>query len=234
MPSYALAAGDFVEDQPSGNESGDSTFDPFSDYSEFEEGSEEEADSNFFRNGRFFTIAIAGGYEAFTDVLGQMYKPDMNYGISLTYFFDLKFGFQVGYKGANHGITIIDINNTYRGKVELQQFEFDAKYYFNTQNVTKGLGKFNPYLIGGISTYTRKQTYNGATGFVQDGAFGFQGGAGVEIPFMRNKMYFGLQGTYSFIAFPDRNSPITINGTATNIYPSGDSISLMGLIGFNF
>ena len=31
----------------------DDTYDPFADYSEFDEAQEEEADINFFRNGRF-------------------------------------------------------------------------------------------------------------------------------------------------------------------------------------
>ena len=109
-----------------------------------------------------------------------------------------------------------------------------AKYYFNTQNVTKGLGAFNPYLVGGISSYSRRTTFNNSTGYTQDSAFGIQAGCGLEIPFMRNKWYFGIQGLYSFIAFPDRNSPIVIGGTATNIYPAGDSLSVMGLLGVNF
>ena len=35
---------------------GDDVYDPFADYSEFEENSQEEADINFFRNGRFFNV----------------------------------------------------------------------------------------------------------------------------------------------------------------------------------
>src|SRR5580704_6306750 len=81
--STRVWAGDFVEDQSSGaatsGESGDSTFDPFSDYSEFEEGSEEEADINFFHNGRFFSIGLLGGYESFTDTLGEIYSPSFQF-----------------------------------------------------------------------------------------------------------------------------------------------------------
>lgn len=232
---YAVAAGDFIEDQPT-QEAGDSTFDPFSDYSEFDEGSEEEADTNFFRNGRFFSFGLLAGYEMFTDVLGQMYKPDFSYGLNLTYFFDLKFGFQVGYLRGDHGISIVDARTarTYTGKVALERFSFDGKYYFNTQNVTKGLGKLNPYMIVGFSTYTRTQTFTGATGFARDNALGFQGGLGLEIPFMNNKMYFGAQATYNYVSFPDRGAPIIINNENTNIYPNGDAINFMGLLGINF
>jgi hypothetical protein len=234
--SPRVRAADFSEDQPSATESGDSTFDPFSDYTEFEEGSEEEADTNFFRNGRFLSLGILAGYESFTDILGQMYKPDFGYGLALTYFFDLKFGFQASFMTADHAISIIDARTAtnYVGKVNLQHFEFDGKYFFNTQNVTKGLGAFNPYLIIGFSQYTRTQTFNGATGFARDTAMGLQGGAGVEIPFMKNKMYFGLQGMYNYVAFADRNAPIVINGAATSIFPTGDALTFLGLLGINF
>ncbi|MBK9294187.1 MAG: outer membrane beta-barrel protein [Oligoflexia bacterium] len=229
------AAGDFIEDQPA-QETGDSTFDPFSDYSEFDEGSEEEADLNFFRNGRFFSIGMAVGYELFTDVLGQLYKPDVTYGLSLTYFFNLKFGFQVGYVRSSHAILIVDANSaqSFTGNLAFERFSFDGKYYFNTQNVTKGLGKINPYLIAGLSTYTRTQTYSGATGFARDNALGFEAGAGVEIPFSNNKWYFGLQATYNYVSFPDRNSAIIINNQNTNVFPTGDVVNLMGLLGVNF
>src|ERR1041385_294119 len=47
----------------------DDSYDPFGDYSEFEEASDEEADLNFFRNGRFFTLGFQVGYQRFTDVM---------------------------------------------------------------------------------------------------------------------------------------------------------------------
>jgi hypothetical protein len=235
-----FAQGDFVEDQnsnPSSNESGgDSTFDPFSDYSEFEEGSEEEADINFFHNGRFFSLGIIGGYETFTDTLGQIYKPSFTYGLFISYFFDLRFAIQVGYVLADHSIELLDARTSsrYLGKSSLQHFEFDFKYYLNTQNVTRGLASLNPYLLIGFSQYYRTQTFNSFQGFVRDSAFGIQAGAGIEIPIMKNKSFIGVQGLYNYVGFPDEGSPVVINGTATNISPNGDAISVVGIIGVNF
>ena len=49
--SYLLA-------QNKGSGEDDDSYDPFADYSEFEEDSQEEADIHFFRNGRFFTLGF--------------------------------------------------------------------------------------------------------------------------------------------------------------------------------
>src|SRR5207248_682683 len=152
----AAFAGDFVEDTPNSSNSTeptDSTFDPFSDYSEFEEGSEEEADVNFFHNGRFFAVGALAGYESFTDVLGVIYKPNFTYGVFLSYFFDLRFALQVSYVTADHVIDLQTGGNEYNGKVSLQHFAFDFKYYMNTQNVTRGLAALNPYVLIGFSNY---------------------------------------------------------------------------------
>lgn len=235
--SPAFAQGDFVEDQNNSSESGsDSTFDPFSDYSEFEEGSEEEADINFFHNGRFFSLGIIGGYETFTDTLGQLYKPTFNYGLFISYFFDLRFAIQVAYVLADHPVEIINAatSTRYAGKSSLQHFEFDFKYFLNTQNVTRGLAALNPYLLIGFSQYSRTQTYDGFQGFIRDSAFGIQAGVGLEIPIMRNKAFFGVQAAYNYVGFPDEGAPIVIQGQATRTTPNGDAVTAVGILGVNF
>ena len=60
---------------------GDDAYDPFSDYSEFEESAEEEADINFFRNGRFFTLGFIGGYRSFTETLGGITSDAPTFGL---------------------------------------------------------------------------------------------------------------------------------------------------------
>ena len=54
-PHYLLAQNTPATNQNTQNIDEES-FDPFSDYSEFDESSDEEADINFFRNGRFLTV----------------------------------------------------------------------------------------------------------------------------------------------------------------------------------
>jgi hypothetical protein len=233
-PHKTWAAGDFTEDNQ--GSSTDSTFDPFSDYSEFEEGSEEEADINFFHNGRFFSIGIQAGHQSFTDVLGILYKPNLDYGLFISYFFDLRFALQVGYFISDHGLSIIDgsTGREYRGKAALTRFEFDLKYYINTQNITRGLAALNPYLIGGLSSWSRTYTFDQVGGFVRDTAMGIQAGLGIEIPILHNKAFIGAQGMYQYINFADKNAPIVINGTVSNIVPSGDGLCFNGVLGVNF
>ena len=240
-PVHEAMAADFVEDQQGGSDSVDSTFDPFSDYSEFEEGSDEEADVNFFHNGRFFTLGILGGLEGYTDILSKVLKPGVSFGLFVSYFFDLRFAVQVTYTTGDHALSINDAatNSTATGRVSMQRLGFDVKYYLNTQNVTKGLAKVNPYVIGGLSNYYRTWVIDGSSAFKRDSAMGLQAGMGIEIPMMRNKMFFGAQGLYHYVAFPDEGSAFTTkndDGTtrSLNIYPRGDVYTLMALIGINF
>jgi hypothetical protein len=110
------------------------------------------------------------------------------------------------------------------------------KYYFNTQNVTKGLAELNPYLSGGLSSNRRVLVASGETSFGSDNSMGFDFAAGIEIPMMRNKMHFGAQVMYQLVTFPDENSEIfVLNGTeGTGIFPRGDLIHLSAILGINF
>jgi hypothetical protein len=214
-------------------------YDPFADYSEFEEASEEEADINFFRNGRFLTIGAIGGYRVFTDVLGQMYTPAAIYGGQVSYFFDLRFALQISYITGSHGWRINASPAAYSGTVEISLLSFDLKYYLNVQNVTRGLSSINPYIIAGAGQAYRSVRYDGIPGFVRDTAWSFNGGAGIEFPILRNRMYIGLEGVFHYVTFADEASRFPVldgsgNVSATNLMPRGDFFRVSGLLGVNF
>lgn len=210
------------------------TYDPFADYSEFEQASEEEADINFFRNGRFFTLGFLGGYRAFTGILGELYAGSPNFGGYITYFFDLRFAMQLTYLTGNHAFRLRHGTTQINGTVEVQELGFGVKYFLNTQNVTRGLAPINPYLLIGFEQIYRTQRYDGAIGAARDGSMGFAGTFGIEIPMMRNKMYFGAEATYVYVGFPDENNQIIISSTPTGVYPRGDFVRFNGVIGINF
>ncbi len=215
----------------------DDTYDPFADYSEFDEAQEEEADINFFRNGRFVTVGFIGGMRGFTGGLSEMYKPSTAFGLYLSYFFDLRFALQFSFLTSDHNFSITSKQSgqTGRGNVGITSFSLDLKYYINTQNVTKGLAKFNPYLIGGFSRVDRTTTIQDVSGFGKEGAMGFDLGAGIELPMLRNKMYFGGQAMYQLINFANENSEVVFsNSDRTGKYPNGDSYTLLGILGVNF
>ena len=215
----------------------DDTYDPFADYSEFDEAQEEEADINFFRNGRFVTLGFLGGMRGFTGGLSEMYQSSPTFGLFLSYFFDLRFAGQFSFQTSDHPFSIntVAANGKPTGNVGITTFDLDLKYYVNTQNVTKGLAKFNPYIIGGFSRVDRTATLQNVQGFSKEGAMAFNIGAGIELPMMHNKMFFGAQGKYQLVNFRNENSEIILTGNQrTGKYPNGDTFSLIGILGVNF
>ena len=105
----------------------------------------------------------------------------------------------------------------------------------NTQNVTRGLAAFNPYFIAGISQVYRTTKVDGVTGFGKDTAMGFDLGGGIELPMLQNKMFFGAQAMYQLVSFKDENTELVFdNQERTGIYPTGDSYTLLGILGVNF
>ena len=210
----------------------DDAYDPFIDYNEFEVADEEEADLNFFRNGRFLTAGFSLGQRSFTEGMGDVFDDDVVYGLYLSYFFDLRFALQFGYVTGSHAISVASA----RGDTDISGFSIDLKYYFNTQNVTKGLASLNPYVIGGFTSFSRESVVDGQPEFSKDSATGFDLGAGIEIPMMRNKMYFGAQAMYQLVNFKNENSEIILDSgaTPTGKFLTGDFITLLFILGVNF
>lgn len=216
----------------------DDSYDPFADYSEFDGASEEEEDINFFRNGRFLSIGLMVGYRGFTEALGSLVGGGVDYGLFLNYFFDLRFALQFSFLSSNHQIAFSDPNSSpptpHSGNMDIQNFGFDLKYYVNTQNVTKGLAKFNPFILVGFSYIFRTETVSTTSAFGKDSAPAFDIGGGIEWPLMRNKMFWGLQAMYQQVSFADSSTPLQTNLGSTGITPHGSTYSFLGTLGVNF
>lgn len=214
----------------------DDSYDPFADYSEFDEAVDEEEDLNFFRNGRLLTLGFIGGMRGWTGSLNKIYSANMSFGLFICYFFDLRFALQFGFLTSDHVLGVSGPGfTTIRGNVNITEIAANLKYYFNTQNVTRGLADLNPYLLGGFSQIYRTTTVSGETDYGKDSAFGFNVGAGIEVPMMRNKLFFGLQAMYQYIMFPDEAKVmVDTNSIPTGVSPAGDSFTLLGVLGVNF
>lgn len=214
----------------------DDTYDPFSDYSEFEQSMEEEEDINFFRNGRQLTVGFIGGYRGWTQDLGTVYSGDPAFGLFLSYFFDLRFALQFGYLSSDHSIAIpAGAAKAVTGNVSIGDLSFLLKYFFNTQNVTRGLADLNPYIVGGFSQIYRTTSISQSGLTSKDEAFAFNIGAGMEIPMLRNKMFFGAQGLYQLANFSDESSEwVDENGEGTGVGAGGDSFTVLAVLGVNF
>lgn len=219
----------------------DDSYDPFADYSEFDGAQEEEEDINFFRNGRFLTIGLLVGYRGFTETLGQLASGSMDYGLMLSYFFDLRFALQFSFLNSDHSFGFTDnpgggLHKS--GNINIENFGFDLKYYVNTQNVTKGLAKFNPFILVGFSYIFRTSSVPDTSAIGKDSAPALDIGGGIEWPLMRNKMFWGLEAIYQQVTFPDANTPLqtTADGPNQNtgITPHGSTYTLLGTLGVNF
>jgi hypothetical protein len=198
---------------------------------------DEEEDINFFRNGRLFTMGFIGGMRGWTQNLGAIYQSAPAFGVFLSYFFDLRFALQFGFLSSDHTISV-NGGSAFKpisGTVSATDIQFLLKYYLNTQNVTRGLADLNPYIVGGFSQLYRTVTVSGNSNFGKDSAFGFDIGGGIEIPMLRNKMYFGFQGMYQLVNFADEGKILLDeDGVKTGIAGYGDSYVVLGILGVNF
>ena len=214
----------------------DDAYDPFIDYNEYDTSGDEEADINFFENGRLMSAALLVGGQTFTGGFHKLYSDSITYGGYFSYFFDLRFALQFSYTTSSHAITVNGGGGSATGNVTFDEIGLDLKYYFNMDDVKKGLADFNPYIITGFSPITRDSTVDGESEFTRQNAVAFDIGVGFEIPIMRRQMFIGGQGMYQIVNFPDQYTQITLqNGTInTGIYPNGAIITYLGVIGVNF
>jgi hypothetical protein len=237
--NFALAQGSFAQPEHPvkvAQFDADDSYDPFADYSEFDSAQEEEEDINFFRNGRFLSIGLLLGLRGFTDTLGSLVSMNANYGLFLTYFFDLRFALQFSFTTGDHSYGFTSASGIpYSGDLGIQDFGFDIKYYVNTQNVTKGLAKFNPYVLVGFSEIFRTQSVPGTAAYGKDSATGFDLGGGIEWPLMHNQMFWGIQAMYQLVTFPGSSTQIaTADGLPSGITPNGSTYTVFGTLGINF
>ncbi len=216
--------------------SDDDAYDPFADYSDFEQTEEEEEDENFFRNGRLITVGFIGGYRGFTGTLGSIYTPNASFGLYVCYFFDLRFALQIGYITGDYALNIQGPSEQITGNISLSDVSFNLKYYFNTQNVTRGLADLNPYAIFGLSEVFRTIAISTNTSdYAKDAALAGNLGIGIEIPIMRNKMYLGAQGMFQYMSFPNSAEDILqSNKVSTGVKPAGNSYTITAILGVNF
>jgi len=230
----------------------DESFDPFSDYNEFEQDADEEADINFFKNGRMLTLGLQFGYRAFTDGFSQAYTPNLIYGFQFTYFFDLQTALGINYAVGDHNVNftsynddaLTSVSNHYSGSVNIQTFDISFKYFFNTENVTRGLADLNPYMSVGAAYFMRTYNISLESEIPADKVFGAKVAVGIEIPLLRRRAFLGLQGAYNYVQFPDENKrfieeansgdPDGFSQSPVSPRFDGDLFDVSAIIGINF
>ena len=214
------------------------TYDPFTDYSEFQDTSTEEADIYFFKHGRLLSLGALGGMRMATQTLGQHARPGFIVGGFFSFFFNMRIALQFHYITGIHPFRSLELEpedpnrERFINEMQLSQIGFDLKYYLNTQNITQGLASFNPYFTIGGSSITRRIRFR-SEGTLADGkrVFGFHGGLGIEFPLTLNKVFFGIEAQYQFVKFPTLhiNENIVFNLRSPSHLFRG-----VGILGINF
>lgn len=215
-------------------------YDPFSDYSEFNEASSEEADINFFRNGRLLSIGILAGGKSFLGDYSDFYGPGAVFGVFVNYFFDLQFAVQIGMTQSDHSFSFSYDGFNFNAKMRLLDLHAYGKYFFNTQNMTRSFAEWNPYLIGGVSQIRRSHASQGGVSIVasNDNTYGIDVGGGVEYIFNNKKNFVGFMFLYQFVPFASEgeylHDPNLGGNTYTNYMQKGDPFSIMATLGINY
>lgn len=215
----------------------DEAYDPFADYSEFDEASDEEADINFFKNGRFLTAGLALGPQVFSDGMGSAYGDAPVLGITLSYFFDLRLALSLGLMTSDHSVVIKTTGDTLTGNVGINEVNIHLKYYLSTQNMVKGIANLNPYIVGGFSQVTRSYSIAELQSESRETAPSTDLGFGIEVPLMRRKSFFGIQGVYHYINFADENKRVIRDTSGDQLLLKkldGDYINWQLILGMNF
>lgn len=212
-------------------------YDPFIDYSEYDDNGDEEADVNFFKNGRQFTLHFIGGYTGLTGNLGsQLYESAVSYGLGINFFLDLRMAIQLQYITSNHNLSFLAGGQTVKGSSDFSDISMNLKYFINTQNIIRNLAKLNPYVIIGFAYMTREtaSASDGDALFDKTPGYGANLGGGIEYQLSNKKFYIGAEAVYSLVSFKDEGSEITPDGTPTGIFPSGDMYRMSLVLGVNF
>lgn len=177
---------------------------PFTEYGEFNEDGDEEADAKFFAHGRFFGASLGLGFEGVTGNRGLLYQGGFPMvDLKLHYWFDFNFAIDMDIYYAKHfymdpdpSVGHVDVSLIHAG--------LDVKYYFDTKNLSSAISFANPYVMAGFGSYTQsKSSFAANTTEAPDTGIGMCLGGGLEFAISPKKTYLEFEGRYHIVTFAD-------------------------------
>lgn len=209
-------------------------YDPFIDYSEFDDNGDEEADINFFKNGRLFSASLVLGYTGFTGELANIYDPNVNFGVNVNFFLSLSSALQIQYLTSSHNLNVEANGGSFSASSTYTDISGGLKYYVNTQNIIRQLAKLNPYFLLTVSYVSRSSAQADSEVLEKTTGFGLNIGGGIELA-LTKKFFIGVEGGYNLLSMQDEATEIVDDqGNGTGIFPAGDLYRLLITIGSNF
>jgi len=205
---------------------------PFTDYGEFHQAEEEEADTQFLQNGRFFGVSLGLGFQFLDGNRGTLWQggfPLVDFKVH--YWFDFNLGLDMGFFTVNQ---FYDTSQTLGGHVDvnLLRVGLDVKYYLTTQNLSAPISFANPYVLLGFGSFTKTEN-----SFVQgtqdrDTSIGLSLGAGLEFVVTPRKIYFEIEGKMHLVQFKDTNTTTFQSVNIPNL--NGNFYSVTGNVLFTW
>ena len=215
-------------------------YDPFADYSEFENTAEEQENIHFFQTGRFLTLGFMGGLRLFTLNMASLYQAGPTYGGYLNYFFDLQFAIQFALRGSSHTVAVQDSSGQhFVGSADFISMGVDFKYFVDKSVFSDSFSWFQPFFFLGAfhSSVVIAATFTEQSGFFEDSGYGLNMGLGLEFHFFK-KIHFGIQYAFKFVTLQREYLHLSLNtGNSTqntNFRPYGDWMHFSMLLGVNF
>lgn len=173
---------------------------PYTEYGEFNEEADEEADTRFFKFGRFFGVAAGLGYEGVTGNRGSLWRggfPLVDFKVH--YWFDFQVALQLGFSVVNH---YYSVSASDQFEVNLYHIGADIKYYFDTRNLAAAISFANPSVLVGFGPFTKIETDSDGTSD-QNTAWGLTVGGALEFPIKPRKIYFSVEPKFHVVRFSD-------------------------------
>ena len=215
-------------------------YDPFADYSEFENTAEEQENIIFFQTGRFLSLGVMGGIQLFTMNMARLHKPGPFFGGYLTYFFDLQFAMQFNISASSHRVQFATSDGgAFVGASDFINLGVDFKYFLSKNLFHKNIEWLRPFLFLGpfYSSRTTSATVTNQAGFNEDKGFGINFGLGTEFHFAK-KIHFGFQYIFHFVTMNTEAVPLQLTTAGgqvgTNFRPQGDWMTISMILGVNF
>ncbi len=215
---------------------GSEPYDPFADYSDFDEDTSQEQGSSAPVGGRRLSVGIVNGVRNYTDSLEKSFKSSSVLGASMTLFFSLG-GLHLALEGTyliGESIWILRSSTDEEGGVaSIQDAGVNLRYYFITDNVSVGISDFAPYVVLGYSQISREiRGLSRPTG--RDSSSAGNGGFGLEIPLIGGRAFLGFQGVYQFVNFPNEDQPVAVGQGEGLARLDGNTYLLTLSFGANF
>ena len=176
---------------------------PFTEYGEFNETEEEEADAKFFQFGRFFGVSLGMGFQFADGNRGSLWQggfPVIDFKIH--YWFDFNVGLDLGFNTAYQYYNT-QAQNQGRVDVNWLRVGVDIKYYFPVKNLSAAISFANPYIFFGIAAFSKSENSISNQIPAADSSLGLSGGAGFEFVVSPKKTFVELEFRANIVTFQD-------------------------------